>query len=173
MEQYIWLFPILFIAHDMEEIIGMRMWVVRNGDSISRRFPKTALIFNNFSTEGFALAVAEEFALILIICCLALSEIRICELIWLGTFIAFTLHLVVHIGQAIVIRKYIPSLATSIIMLPICYWTINDGIRITGSSIVETATCSIAATLAIGANLLFAHWLARRFNEWQKQKIQK
>lgn len=37
----------------------------------------------------------------------------------LFAFIGLTFHYVVHLGQAIVLRKYIPALATSIVCLPI------------------------------------------------------
>lgn len=49
MQEIIWMFPILFIVHDMEEIMGFGLW--------------------------------------------------------LGAFIAYTFHLIVHIGQSIVIKN--------------------------------------------------------------------
>ena len=173
MEQYLWLFPILFVFHDFEEIIGCRLFVTKNGAAITQRFPKIAFIFNNFSTEGFALAVAEELVLLLIICGLTFTGIRAFNLLWLGTFIAFTLHLVVHIGQAIVIRKYIPALATSILLLPVSVWIAIDCIGTTDGSVVEIVAYSLVAAIAVGANLFLAHWLARKFNEWQEGKMKK
>lgn len=169
MNQYIWLLPLLFVFHDFEEIIGMRVWVARNGADISKRFPPFKFIFNNLtSTAGFALAVAEEFVLLLIICGLTFTGIRAFSLLWLGTFIAFTLHLVVHIGQAVVIRKYIPALATSILILPVSLWLIADCIKVSDFSPTEIIIYSLAAVVAVGANLLLAHWLARKFGEWVK-----
>ena len=171
MEQYIWLFPILFVFHDFEEIIGCKLWVTKNGAAITLRFPKIAFIFNNFSTEGFALAVAEELVLILIICGLTFTGIRVFNLLWLGTFIAFTLHMVVHIGQAIVLRKYIPAVATSILLLPVCVWIAIECVREIDGSAVEIVAYSFVAAIAVGANLFLAHWFARKFNEWQHWKI--
>ena len=171
MEQYLWLFPILFVFHDFEEIIGCRLFVAKNGTAITQRFPKIAFIFNNLSTEGFALAVAEELVLLLIICGLTFTNIRAFNLLWLGTFIAFTLHLVVHIGQAIVIRKYIPALATSILVLPVSVWLTIDCVKVSDFSPIEIVAYSLVAAIAVGANLFLAHWLARKFNEWQEGKI--
>ncbi len=171
MEQYLWLFPILFVFHDFEEIIGCRLFVTKNGAAITQRFPKIAFIFNNFSTEGFALAVAEELVLLLIICGLTFTGIRAFNLLWLGTFIAFTLHLVVHIGQAVVIRKYIPALATSVLVLPASLWLIADCIKVSDFSPIEIVAYSLASTLAVGANLFLAHWLARKFGEWQEGEM--
>lgn len=168
MEQYIWLLPIHFIFHDFEEIIGARLWAAKNSAEVCRRIPKAALILNNLTTEGFALAVAEEFVLLLIICGLTFTGIRAFNLLWLGTFIAFTLHLVVHIGQAIVIRKYIPALATSILVLPASVWLIIDCIKCSDFSPIEIVAYSLASTVAVGANLFLAHWLAQKFGEWQE-----
>lgn len=171
MEQYLWLFPILFVFHDFEEIIGSKLWVTKNGAAITRRFPTIGFIFKKFSTEGLAIAVAEEFVLILIICGLTFTGIRVFSLLWLGTFIAFTLHLVVHIGQAVVIRKYIPALATSILLLPISIWIAACCIELFKVKLLEIAIFSLLATIAVGANLFLAHWFARKFNEWQEWKI--
>ena len=165
MDQYIWLLPLLFVFHDFEEIIGMRAWTARNAADICQRFPRFAFIFNSTTTEGFALAVAEEFVLLLIICGLTFTGNRAFNLLWLGTFIAFSLHLVVHIGQVVVIRKYIPALATSVLVLPLSIWLIADCINNSDFSPIEITIYSLAATVAVGANLLLAHWLARKFRK--------
>ena len=171
MDQYIWLLPLLFVFHDFEEIIGMRAWTARNAADICQRFPRFAFIFKSTTTEGFALAVAEEFVLLLIICGLTFTGIRAFSLLWLGTFIAFTLHLVVHIGQAVVIRKYIPALATSILLLPISIWIAIDCIAAIDGSVIEIVAYSVVAAIAVGANLFLAHWIARKFNEWQERRM--
>ena len=172
MNQYIWLLPLLFVFHDFEEIIGMRAWTTRNAADICQRFPRFAFIFKSTTTtEGFALAVAEEFVLLLIICGLTFTGIRAFNLLWLGTFIAFSLHLVVHIGQAVVIRKYSPALATSILLLPISVWISIDCIGTIDGSVVEIVAYSLVAAVAVGANLFLAHWIARKFGEWQQRNL--
>ena len=60
MKDYILLLPILFIFHDMEEIIGFG-YFFRNNKQLFERFPKITEAYKDFSTEGFALAVYEEF----------------------------------------------------------------------------------------------------------------
>lgn len=63
--QYIWLFPILFIFHDFEEIIFMRAWINKNRSFLRGRFPvlapKMFAHFDPITTSAFALGVAEEF----------------------------------------------------------------------------------------------------------------
>ena len=61
MKDTIWLFPLLFIFHDLEEIIGFMPWIERNEKLLAK---KAAFILNThkgLSTEGFALAVALLF----------------------------------------------------------------------------------------------------------------
>ncbi len=173
MASYIWLFPLLFIFHDFEEIIGMRLWVARNGAYLSRRFPRFAFIFKIPNTEGFAIAVAEELILILIISILALTNNRTAQLLWIGAFIGFTAHLVVHIAQTIIIRKYIPALATSFAILPLCIWITITCIQSTEYSLIEILAYSLIAIITIGANLLLAHWIARKYGKWVDDKLKK
>lgn len=48
--------------------------------------------------------------------------------LWLGGLVGCTLHFVVHIGQSVVVRQYIPSVATSLICLPISVWLISRSV---------------------------------------------
>lgn len=113
-------FPLLFIFHDLEEIIGMKHFINRNADMLQSRFPFLYKRFKNFTTEGFALAVMEEFIVFTAISLVAIYfDNSLCWNIWFGSFLGLTAHYVVHIGQALVIRRYIPALITSIICLPI------------------------------------------------------
>ena len=113
-------FPLLFIFHDLEEIIGMRRFINRNADMLQSRFPFLYKRFKNFTTEGLALAVMEEFVVFTAISLVAIYfNSSLCWNIWFGGFLGLTAHYVVHIGQALVIRRYIPALITSITCLPI------------------------------------------------------
>ena len=113
-------FPLLFIFHDLEEIIGMKRFVNHNADMLQARFPFLYKRFSNFTTEGFALAVMEEFIVFTAISLLAIYfDNSLFWNIWFGGFLGLTAHYVMHIGQALVIRRYIPALITSIICLPI------------------------------------------------------
>ena len=113
-------FPLLFIFHDLEEIIGMKRFLNRNADMLQARFPFLYKRFSNFTTEGFALAVMEEFIVFTAIALLAIYfDNSLFWNIWFGGFFGLTAHYVVHIIQALVIRRYIPALITSLICLPI------------------------------------------------------
>ena len=67
MESYALAFPLLFIFHDLEEVVGMRLFLDRNKDTLQRRFPKIYDILKDTTNEGFALAVWEEFVVFALI----------------------------------------------------------------------------------------------------------
>lgn len=99
MEKYIWLFPIVFIFHDMEEIIGFGLWLNGNKKTLGEKYPRILNTYKNFSTEGFSLAVFEELVLCIFFSLLALlSDINAFRLLWLGGFIGCAVHFIIHIG---------------------------------------------------------------------------
>ena len=119
MREYLLLLPILFIFHDMEEIIGFG-WFFKNNPDIYERFPKITNAYKDFTTAGMALAVYEEFIPFFGISLLAyFFENDVLYTLWFGLLISLTAHFVVHIGQSIYIKKYIPSVITSVVCLPI------------------------------------------------------
>ncbi|MDB3189525.1 HXXEE domain-containing protein [Clostridioides difficile] len=167
MEKYIWLFPLLFIFHDMEEIIGFGIWLKKNKSMLDKKYPFISKVYENYSTEGMAFAVFEEFILCIIFCILTvITENQYIYLLWLGSFIAYTLHLVIHIGQSIIIRKYIPSLITSIICLPISIWCISKSIYIVDCEMSTTILYSIIGIIIVALNLKFAQSLIGKFTKW-------
>ncbi len=116
-------FPLLFIFHDMEEIIGMRSFITRNAEMLQRRFPFIYRQMCHSNTESFAIGVMEELVVFILIAIAALYfDNTLCWNIWFGAFFGLAAHYVMHIGQFIVIRKYIPAIITSVICLPISVW---------------------------------------------------
>ena len=107
MENLLWLFPVIFMLHEMEEIIGFGPWLDKN-QAILDKYPRIAAAYEHFSPSGFAVAVLEEYLVVIIITGASLYFAN--YLVWLGAFIAFSLHLLIHLIQSILIRKYIPAL---------------------------------------------------------------
>ncbi len=89
MKDIIWLFPLLFIFHDLEEIIGFIPWLQRNEQLLAKKATVILKVHKDLSTEGFALAVAEEFVVVLFVSFFAIFyHTRFLYLIWLGGFIS-------------------------------------------------------------------------------------
>ena len=57
MKDTIWLFPLLFIFHDLEEIIGFMPWIERNEKLLAKKAVFILNTHKGLSTEGFALGI--------------------------------------------------------------------------------------------------------------------
>ena len=164
MKDFAFTFPLLFIFHDLEEIIGMKFFLDRNRETLKQRFPFVYNRFKNFSTEGFALAVMEEFVVFTLIALAALwFDNQLFWNIWLGGFLGLTFHYVVHIGQAVVLRKYIPALTTSIICLPVSVFILYRCFNELLGSLSENMLEIILGAVIVAVNLFFAQKLTGIF----------
>ncbi len=167
MKEYVWLFPVIFMFHEMEEIIGFKFFLEKNNDELQKRFPRILRLYKDFSTEGFALAVYEELILCLLLSTLAFFlDINILWYLWLGAFIGCDLHFFVHLIQVSIFRRYIPACITSLICLPVntliickCLVTIEGAFSTAGFFIASGA-------LLVLINIFFAQslsgWFTRR-----------
>ena len=157
------LFILAFIVHDGEEIAMEHKWVMSHGDALCARFPMLHRLFNHLrrmSTKAFAIAVMEELAVLVAITVYALVGGPYGIELWSVAFMAFSIHLVVHVVQSIIVRGYVPGFVSSILLLPFSYLGMKD--------ICQTFTTSqLLLYGAIGvvimvANLAFAHWLGMK-----------
>ena len=161
MNELIWMFPILFMVHDMEEIIGFGLWLTKNESFLDERYPKISNTYKPYSTEGMAAAVMEELVLCLGIC--VHSRWTAFYGLWFGAFMAYTIHLIVHIGQSLIIRKYIPALLTSVLCLPVSIWVIWKSMLLASLNITEAAVYSVIGIVVIVGNLKVVHWIIHAF----------
>lgn len=171
MEEYVWMLPILFIVHDMEEIMGFGIWKKKNEKMLKEKYPRIAKVYMEYSTEGMTAAVMEEMLLCLLVCVSA----RITGFygIWLGIFIAYTLHLLIHMGQSVVVRKYIPALATSILCLPFSLCFLTASIKTLSYPAGEIVLWGLAGTGIVAGNLKLAHSILHAFTRkfvWDKKR---
>ena len=159
------------MIHDFEEIIFLKEWITKNKAYLSEKFPRRSkrLLsrFENLSVQAFSIAVAEEFVLLSIIT--VLSVVFDSYLLWFGIFMGFFVHLIVHIVQWIIIRRYIPAIYTTFIALVYCmlsFWFILT------NNLFEIQEMVIWTFIGLGVvvvNLLFAHKLAEWFDKRQKR----
>ena len=164
MREYILLLPILFIFHDMEEIIGFG-WFFRNNPYLFEKYPRITKAYKDYTTAGMALAVYEEFIPFLGISLLAFYfENDVLYTVWFGLFLSLTVHFLIHIGQSIYIKKYIPSFITSIICLPISLVILINSLQYIDVSL-STVLLIGGSIIFMIANLRFAHWLMHRFGK--------
>ena len=119
--------PIIYMLHDFEEIIMMKPWIRKYEEYICLHFPKVGpkivLHIKNASTEGFALCVAILFFMLGAISLFSLWKNS--YMLWMSLFMVFSIHIVVHIIQWIVFRRYIPAIVTSILCVPYCIYGVS------------------------------------------------
>ena len=154
------LFPLAFIIHDGEEIATQHKWMLTHKETLVHRFPFVKPMVDHLSglsTKAFTIAVMEELALILIATICIFADIPFATEVWAIMFMAFSIHLLIHVGQGIIVRGYVPGLITSVLMLPYAYIGMTNVCEI--FSATELLTYGAVGIVAMVANLAFAHWL--------------
>ena len=106
--QFYFLFPSLFMLHELEEIVWMPSFVKK----ISAQFPDN-LILSYYTPFAFNAIVLEQFLILLL--SLFLSYWFNNYTIYATIVIAYIYHIFGHLIQTVVIRKYVPGLLTGIL----------------------------------------------------------
>jgi amino acid transporter len=151
------------MIHDFEEIIFFKSWISRNRNYLTQKFPKISkrflALFGNLSTPAFALAAAEEFVLLSLIT--VGSVLFHNYLLWLAAFMGFFVHLLVHLIQWIILKRYIPAIWTTFLALIYCIYSLYEIISNSVFQISEIVLWTIIGFGLVGVNLVFAHKLAK------------
>lgn len=117
---FVWLFPLLFIVHDMEEIIMSKSWCKKG---FGQHIPLPITPFGNTkSTAGMAVGVFEE--LILWIFATLMGNISGYYGLWYGLLAANIVHLILFhiILLPLSYRHYVPGEITAwLTLIPCCY----------------------------------------------------
>lgn len=167
LELIITLFPLIFMIHEFEEIIGFKSWIAKNRLWLTGKYPifaKQVVHLGLLSVQAFTVAVLEEFVLISIITVLALT-LQWYSL-WIAAFTAFVFHIFLHIIQWLVIKKYIPVLITSLLSLPYLVWGLDKVSDVFSESMIMA--CFTIGTIAAILNLYFAHKFALLYDKYIK-----
>jgi hypothetical protein len=127
-ETIMWLLPIVFMIHDFEEIIMFRAWLTTDGDKVRQRFPHRGVQFlrplEGLSTAAMALAVAFIFLVLSVVTLLAV-ELNLYDF-WTGLMLGFFIHLIAHIGQYFLMKRYVPCVITSVLGSLYCLWALGQ-----------------------------------------------
>lgn len=111
----LWMFPVIFILHDFEEIIFISQFKANNKELY--KHGEIPFYKDFISTESFSIAVFIEF--ILFSAVTAFSQLTGLLLPWIACFGAFILHFIAHIGASIKIKKNIPgAISSAILFIP-------------------------------------------------------
>ena len=106
--QFYFLFPSLFMLHELEEIIWMPSFVKK----LSTQFPNNRIL-SYYTPFAFNAIVLEQFLILLL--SLFLSYWFNNYTIYTTIVIAYIYHVLGHLIQTVVIRKYVPALLSGIL----------------------------------------------------------
>ena len=106
--QFYFLFPALFMLHELEEIIWMPSFVRK----LTTHFPDNRIL-SYYTPFAFNTIVLEQFLILLL--SLFLSYQFSNYTIYATIVIAYIYHVFGHLIQTVVIRKYVPGLLTGIL----------------------------------------------------------
>lgn len=166
----IWLFPIVFIFHDFEEIIMMEKWVKQHANKIYETLPRKIAdkVVKQFSmsTAQFAVAVVVIFLFVSSSTYMANQYMNQGPLANIHFFtimlLIFLIHVFTHIGQTIIFRSITPGVITSIfIVLP--YTIVMLGSLLINAVISwHTMLVCLPFIFLILPIVLLAHWIGRK-----------
>ena len=106
--QFYFLFPSLFMLHELEEIVWMPSFVKK----ISIQYPNNRIL-SYYTPFAFNAIVLEQF--LILMTSLYLSYQFNNYSIYATIIITYIYHVLGHLIQTIVIRKYVPGLLTGIL----------------------------------------------------------
>lgn len=164
------LLPIVFMVHEYEEIIMFRHWLRHNRQELKSRFPRFEKYLVrrgcfDFSTATFSVGTAHEFLLISVISFCSVSQGNYQW--WFAAFSGYSIHILIHLSQWLIYRKYVPFVITSILTLPYCIYTLI--LFATSSSLSPSQMFKWTVIgMALTALSLFStfYWMSK-FQQWQ------
>lgn len=163
----VYLLPLVFMLHEFEEIICLKPWLKRNKTWIIEKHPrlgKPLAGISGLSSAAFTLIVAEEFILVSLATVAAIAYHA--YYFWLAAFLAFSLHVVIHIIQWLIIRRYLPVIATS--LLALAYGIYGTYIVSNLFPAGEILLCLFIGTVLMAVNLWAMHCIAAVFDRARK-----
>lgn len=147
------------MLHEFEEIICFKPWIEKNHIWLIAKYPqfsKLLIHLKKISVPTFATLVLEEFILVSIVTITALTLQW--YNIWVAIFTAFAFHILVHIIQWIVIKKYIPVIITSLLAIPYLIWGLYTILKVMPiNSVILYWICGVFAMVI---NLYIIHIIA-------------
>ena len=164
----IWLFPIIFMFHDFEEIIFIKPWFTKNRERIRAGFPrisgKLLPYTDSLTTSSLSLGIAGMFMLV----CVVTVTVHMTDwyYLWFGVFIVFTLHLLFHCFPSFAFKGYAPAVVTSVICLPLCCYMIVSFWQLCKISFIQAALFIMIGMVLMAATRLMMHIVMQKFDRW-------
>ena len=107
----LWLFPIVFMLHDLEEIVRVESWLRTYGGEVREKIPaflrKKFDVMCSLDSAAFSAAVAVEFLLFSAAAYLAVEKGFYASFFFFS--VGFFAHGFFHVGTAMVLKQWTPG----------------------------------------------------------------
>lgn len=167
----VWLFPVLYMIHDFEEIILIGAWKKRYKKEIEALKDKKAPYADFISTASFSCSVAVNFFIFSIVT--LLSCLTNTYVVWYGLFFAIVFHFAIHIFISIRFKHFVPGLLTSILCLPVGTYILFITADMAKYSWLTICVSCVICFLILLADLVIIHALMPVFNKWLEKYAEK
>jgi hypothetical protein len=156
MNAIVWLFPILFMIHDFEEIIFINAWRKKYKHYLCTCTMKKKPFADFESTASFSIGVEIIFLIFSFIS--LFSVIFNNYYIWYGFFFFITVHFVtIHFSLVFNFKHYVPGFITSIIFLPISIYILYTATLILRYSSTKIVLSCVACSVLSYIIYVFLH----------------
>ncbi|XQY90040.1 HXXEE domain-containing protein [Metabacillus sp. HB246100] len=118
----IWLFVVIFMLHDFEEIIAVEKWAKRTESRVadnSKWISKKIWQFWNVNSYSFAKRDVYIFITMSIITFIKIQNVEslIISILYLSFLLFVLIHNVFHVLQTLILKTYTPGLYTAIFLV--------------------------------------------------------
>ncbi|MFD3261214.1 HXXEE domain-containing protein [Paenibacillus lentus] len=119
MTSLLWLFPIIFMFHDFEEIITIEQWIKVHGTRVQSSLPPFARKLYQPSFQMNTLQFAKDVlgVFIVIVTVTSLAVFFSFYIPFIAALHLFFLHVFTHTFQSIYFRIYAPGVVTSLLLV--------------------------------------------------------
>ena len=166
--------PLCLILHDAEAAATLRGWMQRNESGLAKRFPRFEKLIRHFGrldTLAFCIAAIEELLIaLLIIAFLIVLEYDCVVWVFVCLYMAIWVRFIVHIILAVVIRKYVPGLITSIIT--VAYMACVSMPLYIYFQWYDIVLFALAGTIFMVANIIVAHRIGMSVSGYIHARLQ-
>lgn len=133
----LWLFPVTFLFHDLEEVITVEKWVSKHGEHVQQSLPAFAKKMLGSSlrmnTLQFAKDVLGVYSVIVLVTGLAVFFDF--YLPFLAALHLYFLHVFTHLGQTVFLKKYTPGVITAV--FPVLPYSLYAYYRLLAGSVID------------------------------------
>lgn len=112
---YILIFILSFTIHEFEEVLYLPRWLDKNKNLLSQKLKNKFFhkVISHMDITKFGLIVLEEYVLLILL--LIYITISGKYILFVGILLGYTLHIIGHIVQSLILKKYISGLFTAVV----------------------------------------------------------